>query len=105
MVYKILSKVLVNHIKPVLTTVDEDAQSAFISNQLITDNIIIGPAVFHWLCLKKQPSGNEAYAIKIIHAVARGAWCGIQMGRNAPHLFFTGLERKCFYFITSTQRL
>lgn len=50
-IYKILSKVLVNRIKPVLNGVIGEAQSAFVSNCLITNNIIIALKVFHQLNL------------------------------------------------------
>lgn len=40
---------LVNCIKPILSCILGDAQSAFISNRLITNNIIIASEVFHWL--------------------------------------------------------
>lgn len=53
-VYKILSKVLVNHIKPILNALIGDTQSAFVSQQLITDNIIVALEVFHWLNLSRQ---------------------------------------------------
>lgn len=63
--YKIFSKVLVNRIKPILSNIIGDAQSAFVSNRLILYNIIIASEVFHWLITKHQSSGKDAYAIKI----------------------------------------
>lgn len=49
MVYKIISKVLVTRIKPVLQGLIGELQSAFTNNRLITDNIIIATEVFHLL--------------------------------------------------------
>lgn len=65
LVYKILSKMLVNRIKPVLESVVGDEQSAFISNRLIADNIIIASEVFHWLNSRRRRDCKEAYVVKI----------------------------------------
>lgn len=64
-VYKLLSKVLVNRIKPFLLRLVSETQSAFVSHRLITDNILISSEVFHWLHSGKKPKENGAYAIKI----------------------------------------
>lgn len=61
--HKIFSKVLVNCFKPILAKVIGESQSAFVSNRLITDNILIALKVFHWL-LKIQGE-KEAFVIKI----------------------------------------
>lgn len=47
--YKLLSKVLVNRIKPFLFSLVGETHSAFVSNWLITDNILIASEAFHWL--------------------------------------------------------
>lgn len=52
-VYKLLSKTLVNRIKPFLYTLVGDTQSTFVSNRLITDNILIASEVFQWLYSRK----------------------------------------------------
>lgn len=54
-VYKIISKVLVNRIKPFINSFVRENLSAFVSNRLITDNIIIASDIFHWL-----NSGNRS---------------------------------------------
>lgn len=53
-VYKILSKVLVNNIKPILDKVIGETQSTFVSHRLIADNILISSEVFHWMTKKKK---------------------------------------------------
>lgn len=63
--YKILSKMVVNRIKPILPCIVGDAQSAFISNRLITNNIIIASEVFHWLNLQHMQTQGSAFVVKI----------------------------------------
>lgn len=64
-VYKILSKVVVNRIKPVLQGLIGESHSAFVSYCLITDNIIITMEIFHWLSSKCCSQEDVAYALKI----------------------------------------
>lgn len=64
-IYKVLSKVLINRIKSILRNLVGKIQSAFISNKLVTDNIIIAYEVFHWLKSDKRAPFGGAYAIKI----------------------------------------
>ena len=40
-IYKIVSKVIANRLKPLLNFIISEAQSAFIADHLITDNILI----------------------------------------------------------------
>lgn len=60
--YKILSKVLVNHIKPIMKDLIGKTQSTFVSQHLITNNIIVASEVFHWLNLSIQIWKKDAYA-------------------------------------------
>lgn len=39
--YKVISKVLMNHMKPILSSLINISQSAFVTERLITDNIIV----------------------------------------------------------------
>lgn len=64
-IYKLLSKALVNRIKPFLEYLIGDAKSSFVSNHLIIDNITIAIEVFHWLTLGNGKKGSYAYAVKI----------------------------------------
>ena len=55
-IYKILSKVIVNRLKPFLNSIISEAQSAFVANRVITDNILIAFESLHHMktqCSKK----------------------------------------------------
>ena len=41
MIYKIVTKVIANHLKPLLNSIISETQSAFTADKLITDNILI----------------------------------------------------------------
>lgn len=64
-IYKIRSKMLVNRIKPILGNIVGEAQSAFVSNRLIIDNIIIASEMFHWLNSSRRSQEIGAFALKI----------------------------------------
>ena len=46
-IYKILSKVIANRVKPILQSIISEAQSAFVANRIITDNILIAFESLH----------------------------------------------------------
>lgn len=55
-IYKIVSKVIANHLKPLLNSIVSGVQSAFIANRLITDNVFIAFESLHHMkttCTRK----------------------------------------------------
>ena len=63
-IYKLLSKVLVNRLKPILNSIILEAQSAFIVDRVITDNILIAFETLHHM--KTQCSGKIGFmALKL----------------------------------------
>ena len=77
--YKIISKMLANRMKSVLTSVVSDAQSAFIHMRAITDNIIISAEVMHFLKRKRQGNnGSAALKIDMSKAYDRIEWKFLQ---------------------------
>jgi hypothetical protein len=63
-VYKLIAKVLANHLKRVLGEIISPNQSAFISGRLITDNVLIAFEALH--TMDSRLSGKEGYmALKL----------------------------------------
>ena len=64
MLYKIISKVIANRLKPLLNSIVSEARSAFTVDRLITDNILIAFESLHYM--KTQCSGKEGFmALKL----------------------------------------
>ena len=57
--YKIISKVLANRLKQILSTIILENQSAFVPSKLITDNVLVAFEIMHYL--KKRKEGKDIY--------------------------------------------
>jgi hypothetical protein len=62
--YKLISKVLANHLKRVLPDIISPSQSAFVPGRLITDNVLLAYELMHFLRNKRQGGAGVA-AIKL----------------------------------------
>ena len=62
--YKLISKVLANRLKVILPYIISENQSAFLSERLITDNVLIAFELMHYLEHKKEGINGFA-AIKL----------------------------------------
>ena len=64
MIYKIISKVLANRLKPILNDIISESQSAFIADRLITDNVLIAFESLHHM--KTNCTGRTGFmALKL----------------------------------------
>ncbi|KAL0367380.1 UNVERIFIED_CONTAM: hypothetical protein Sradi_3628100 [Sesamum radiatum] len=74
-VYKLISKVLANCIKPFLNSLISPSQSAFILGRLITTTMLVAYGIYHFLSHKRQ--GQKGYAslkLDISKAYDRVEW-------------------------------
>ncbi|KAF5481894.1 hypothetical protein F2P56_002506 [Juglans regia] len=73
--YKIISKVLVNRFKGVLTEIISTNQSAFILGRIITDNIMIAYEILHTMKVgKKGKKGNMVIKLDMSKTYDRIEW-------------------------------
>ena len=74
-IYKIISKVIANHLKPLLDSIISETQSAFIANRLDTDNILLAFESLHHMktnCTRKK--GFMAMKLSTSKAYNRVEW-------------------------------
>jgi hypothetical protein len=73
--YKIVSKVLANRLKPFLTRYISFEQSAFVENRSILDNVMVAmETIHHMKCKVKGKVGEVALKIDISKAYDRVEW-------------------------------
>jgi hypothetical protein len=73
--YKIISKCMVNRLRPILNNIISESQSAFVPERLITDNAIIAFECFHKIQRCKNPRDSHcAYKLDLSKAYDRVDW-------------------------------
>lgn len=74
-IYKVVSKCLVNRLRPILDGIISETQSAFIPGRLITDNAISAFECFHKIQHSRNPRDNYcAYKLDLAKAYDRVDW-------------------------------
>lgn len=77
-IYKIITKVLVNHLKPILPGLISNTQASFVPRRQITDNIVIMQEVLHTMRRKQGGKGYMAIKIDFEKAYDRLRWSFIR---------------------------
>lgn len=73
--YKIMAKMMVNRMKPLLPKVISPSQSAFISDRLITDNILVAHEVMNYVKRESNKKhGHVALKLDMSKAYDRVEW-------------------------------
>uniref|UniRef100_A0A803P400 Reverse transcriptase domain-containing protein n=1 Tax=Cannabis sativa TaxID=3483 RepID=A0A803P400_CANSA len=89
--YKVISRVLVNRLKPILSRIISPTQSAFLPGRLISDNIIIAQEVTHALAHRKTGrTGWMGLKLDMAKAFDRVEWGFLQKVMEKfkfPHRF------------------
>ena len=104
--YKLVAKVLANRLKPLLPKLISEKWSAFMSEQLITDNILITHETLHYLRSKRTGKmGNMALKLDMSKAYDRVEWVFLEkimlrMGFSPRWIFLiSGCIRSVTYSI------
>ena len=78
-IYKIISKVLANRLKPVLPRIISPTQSAFVLGRLITNNVLVAYNMLHTMhARKKGKKGSMALKLDISKAYDLVKWQFLQ---------------------------
>ena len=78
-IYKIISKVLINRLKRILLSVISPTQNAFVPGRLFTDNVLVAYEVLHSMhSWKKGKIGSLALKLDISKAYDRVEWDFLQ---------------------------
>ena len=73
--YKIISKILVNRIRPLLSKLIDPAQVAFVPNRWISENVVIAQEVVHSFKHMKKKQGYLGVKLDFNKAYDQMEWC------------------------------
>ena len=108
MAYKLASKAVANRLKLVLQDIVCENQSAFISERLIIDNVLVAHELIHHINRKKKGKcGEMGLKLDISKAYDRVEWGCLQqiMAKMGFHENWTRLIMRCVSFVTYVVRI
>ena len=102
-IYKIIAKVLSNRLKAMLPQITAENQSAFLSERLITNNILVAFEIMHYLNNKRE--GKESFMViklDMSKAFDRVEWGFVEavMEKLGFHERWIGLIMHCITTVT-----
>ena len=105
--YKIISKILVNRIRPLLSKIIDPAQVAFVPNRWITENIVLALEVIHSFKHMKRKKGCLGIKLDFHKAYDRMEWKFIEQVLKALGFDqkFTSLVLQCITTVNYTMLL
>ncbi|GLT49980.1 hypothetical protein SLA2020_234990 [Shorea laevis] len=93
-IYKVISKILTNRLKPLLPSIISKNQSAFVLSRLIYDNVMVAFEMVHHLKNKRQGTkGDMAIKLDLSKAFDRVEWDLLQGVMQAIRLPSTWIDR------------
>ena len=101
-VYKIVSKILVERIRPYLNKLVSPFQTAFVLRRKGLDNVLVAQELFYALDKKKGKEGYMTIKVDLEKAYDRMEWCFIHKVLHAYH-FPQSLIRVIMSCVTSTK--
>ena len=102
-IYKIISKVLANHLKILLPKIVLESQSAFVLGKLITDNILVAFETLHHMQHQKTGRlGSMALKLDMSKAYNRVEWKYLKrvMERMGFHLKWVTIMMECISIVS-----
>ena len=102
-IYKIISKVLANRLKLILPQIISENQSAFLSERLISDNVLVTFELMHYLDHKREGKDyNMAVKLDMNKAYDRVEWGFIEkiMEHMSFHERWINLIMHCITTVT-----
>jgi len=95
--YKIITKLLVNRLKPILTQIISQEQSAFVGGRIISDNVLVAQEIFHSMGFHMEEGEMMAVKLDMERAYDLMGWFFIQkvLMKFGFHQKFIGLIMAC----------
>lgn len=72
--YKVVSKVIVNRLKPLMSLLVSKNQTSFVGSKNIVDNVVVAQEVVHSVRVKKGKKGWMAIKIDLENVIACFQW-------------------------------